>query len=468
MVFSSFAFLLLFPPAALAWAWMRQRGWHEASQWYLLLLSLGFYCWYGLYSLPFLAGSIVFNQVISKRIGRPDSARVSRRKWLIFGLTANLVFLSCFKYVNFFLSWLGPLAHFRFTVPDLRLPLGISFFTLNQIMYLVDCYEDLIPPSSLFDHAAFVSFFPSITSGPLMRSRAILAQFRDVRGISSEAVARGFVIFAMGLFKKCVLADSLARVADIPFSGGDVTRVDAWCGVVAYALQIYFDFCGYSEMALGVAKIMGIDIPVNFRSPYTSLSEIEFWQRWHISLSQFITTYLYTPIIRGFGGRATLAKSAVATMLAMTICGLWHGPAWTFVLWGMLHGVALAVNQFWRKKVKIPIPALFCWLMTFSFATFADIFFRAPSVPGALAVMRNLAAGQLGGSTLFPISPDGALYVIPAILAVPIAFLGPSAIDLMQSFTPTWRASLAYSAMVVTALVFLNSVSAKVFIYFAF
>jgi alginate O-acetyltransferase complex protein AlgI len=468
MVFSSFAFLALFPPAALAWGWMRQRGWHEASQWYLLLLSLGFYCWSGFYSLPFLAGSIIFNQAISKRIGGLDSVRQSRRKWLVFGLTANIAFLSCFKYVNFLLSWLGPLAHVRFMAPDLRLPLGISFFTLNQIMYLVDCYEGLITPISLFDHAAFVSFFPCITSGPLIRSRSILAQLSDVRGVSSEAVARGFVIFAMGLFKKCVLADSLARVADIPFSGGDVTRVDTWCGVVAYALQIYFDFCGYSEMALGVAKIMGIDIPVNFRSPYRSLSEIEFWQRWHISLSSFITTYLYTPIIRAFGGRATLGKSAVATMVAMTICGLWHGPAWTFVVWGMLHGAALAVNQFWRKKLRFRIPALLSWLMTFSFVTFAEIFFRAPSLPVAFTVIRNLWEDQISGSTLFPISSDGSLYLIPAILSVPIAFLGPSSIDLMQSFTPTWRASLAYSAMVVTALVFLNSVSAKVFIYFGF
>lgn len=469
MLFNSFAFLLLFPIAAILYGWLRGRGWRNASQMFLLALSMGFYCWGGFYSLPFLVGSIVFNWATSLKIGDRNTSRKARKAWLLTALTANIAFLSLFKYVNFFLSVFEPLFHAHFAIPEWRFPLGISFFTLTQVMYLVDCFEDLILPSSLFDHATFASFFPYISAGPLARARPMIKQLGEAfQPISSESVARGLLIFCMGLFKKTVLADSLVRIADPVFTTASMPRIDTWCGVLAYSLQLYFDFCGYSEMALGVAKMMGFEIPINFNAPFRSKSEIEFWQRWHISLSMFITTYLYTPIMRAFKGKATVGKAAIATIFAMTICGLWHGPAWTYVVWGLLHGLALAVNQLWRKKLKIPMPTWTAWLFTFTFINFADIFVRAPSMGVAYKVIRDLFVNASSTSLILPLMAERLIYLIPSLLALPIALLGPSSIELMQGFRPTLRNSFAYATVAVLALIFLNSVAAKTFIYIGF
>ena len=469
MLFNSFQFLFLFPFAALIYGWMRRQRWRYASQAFLLALSVGFYCWSGFYSLPFLCVSILFNWAIATKIGDRTKTRMVRKRWLVTALVANVAFLGSFKYVNLFLSLLSPLLHVSLAVPNWRFPLGISFFTLTQVMYLVDCFEDLLPPSNLFDHATFASFFPYVTAGPLARARPMLKQFREnFDTIPSESVARGLVIFTMGLFKKTVLADSLVKIVDPVFTSVQVSRIDTFCGVLAYTLQIYFDFCGYSEMALGIAKMLGFEIPINFNAPFESKSEIEFWQRWHISLSSFITTYLFTPIMRAFKGKATVGKAAIATILAMTISGLWHGPAWTYVAWGLLHGIALAVNQVWRKKLKIPMPALVGWLCTFIFLNFANIFFRAPSLGVAFMVIRDLFVNASDTRLLLPLTADKLLYLAPSLLALPLALLGPSSIELMQRFRPRFINSFAYAMLAVFALVFLNSVAAKAFIYIGF
>jgi alginate O-acetyltransferase complex protein AlgI len=469
VLFNSFTFLLCFPIAAAVYAFLRSQYRSAVSQAWLLVLSLAFYVYAKPGDVPFLLGSILFNWAISQRIaatdGSGDETRDVRKRWLIVGLCANILFLSCFKYVNFF---------FGAMAPNWGFPLGISFFTLTQVMYLVDCYEELIPANNLFDHATFVSFFPYVIAGPLTRARAIVPQLRGESGAPSwENVARGFALFCIGLFKKVVFADALSQLADAGFNApGEISSLEAWACVLAYTFQIYFDFSGYTDMARGIGRMLGFELPLNFNIPYISKSVIEFWQRWHMSLSGFITTYLYTPILRGFKGRATLAKSAVATIIAMSISGLWHGPAWTFVVWGLCHGVALATNQYWRKKIKIALPAGVGWLLTFSFVTLAEVFFRAANLPVAFQMFARLypAHGlhnELGLRHLI-VFTESFTCVVPSLLCVPFVFFGPSSQDFVERLKPALRYSLAYACLLTVALVFLNSVVAKEFIYFGF
>ena len=257
-------------------------------------------------------------------------------------------------------------------------------------MYLVDCYEGLSAAHGLFDHASFVAFFPYITSGPLTRSRHILPQVKKQRDVTAEEFSRGLFLLGSGFFKKVVIADSIGRYADAGFSNiGALTGIEAWISCVAYCLQIYFDFSGYSDMAVGAGRLLGFKIPINFNAPYRSTSISEFWQRWHITLSQFITTYLYTPLIRSMG-KVTLQTAVVATVLSMALAGLWHGPAWTFVIFGVIHGVALAVNQVWRKKIKLGIPPAIGWALTMAVVLVGFIAFRSPNPGAAMSMIRAL------------------------------------------------------------------------------
>ncbi len=478
MLFSSFAFLFLFPFAALIYALLRRNRNRLVSQAWLLAVSIAFYCYSALHQLPLLLGSILFNWAVGRQVGDADAPQETRHRWVVFGVVCNVLFLSTFKYINFFLSTARPLIGFQFALPNWSLPLGISFFTVTQIMYLVDCYEQVVPANNLFDHATFVSFFPYVIAGPLSRAKMMVEQFRSVTdAIPVEEVARGLALFILGFFKKTVLADSLAKLADSGVADpSSISTIDTWVAVLAYSLQIYFDFSGYSDMALGIARMLGFTIPINFEAPYKSRSIIEFWQRWHISLSRFITHYLYTPILRGFKGRATLAKSAVATILAMTISGLWHGPAWTFVVWGLLHGLALGTNQYWRKKWKIPIPSLASWALTFGFVVLAEVFFRAPTLHAALGTLARLlplqGIGPALATELIPHQRDSLMevmtYMIPSAAALPLALLGPSSNEIVDSFRPRYSNVFAYSGLALAALLFLNSVQARRFVYFGF
>jgi D-alanyl-lipoteichoic acid acyltransferase DltB (MBOAT superfamily) len=355
------------------------------------------------------------------------------------------------------------------------LPLGISFFTLTQIMYLVDCYEGLVEPSTLFDHASFVTFFPYVVAGPISRAKQMVQQFHQKAHApaTAEEVAQGFALFTLGLIKKTLFADSLVRLADTAFASPTTTSaLETWLSVLAYWMQLYFDFSGYSDMAVGAARMLGFTISFNFNAPYRSKSIIEFWQRWHISLSNFITTYLYTPILRAFKGRATLAKAAVASILAMTITGFWHGAGWTFGVFGLSHGVALALNQYSRKKFKLKVPPALGWLMTMAFVIFSFVLFRATDLHNAFQVFAALiprggfsAAKKLS----FVLSnPETAAYVLPALLSFPFAWFGPTSQEMAASLRPTVRTSVAYALLAFIALVLINSVIAKTFVYFGF
>jgi D-alanyl-lipoteichoic acid acyltransferase DltB (MBOAT superfamily) len=477
MLFNSFPFIFLFLPiVSVVYALARRYLGQRIAQAFLLTASFFFYGYARPSYVPLLAGSIFFNWAIASWMGSAQSgtsAAASRRKMLLWvGIAANIALLCSFKYVNFFLQCLAFLNAQRLNFPNWAFPLGISFFTLTQVMYLVDTYQGLNAPNTLFDHATLVSFFPYVSSGPIVRSRAIVPQFKNFTMPMGRLTlaCRGLYLFSLGLAKKVVLADSFARIADAGFGRAqDFSTFEAWVFSLSFTFQIYFDFSGYSDMAVATAWIIGIDIPQNFNAPYTAKSITEFWKRWHISLSHFITDYLYTPILRSMG-KATITTSVIAVLIAMAIAGLWHGPAWTFVIFGTLHGCALGANQVWRRR-KRKMPAWLGWLMTFVFVNISFVFFRSANVPSALHMLGAMLphANPFGSAALkgvLPITPY--LVLRPVAIGIVLAFFFKTSQQFAERFRPTHVTALVTATLFLVSVFFMNSTMAKEFVYFAF
>jgi alginate O-acetyltransferase complex protein AlgI len=474
MLFNSFPFLLAFLPLVVLSAIVARSLWGpKASQFVILLASLVFYGWFKPSNLWYLAASILGNFLLAQRIAAAEQPR--RKQLLITGLVLNIGYLCTFKYVNFLAANIPFLSLANLHLPNLAFPLGISFFTLLQVMYLVDCYEGLLPALNLFDHATFVAFFPYVISGPIARAKRMTHQFGNFGGepgTRSALIARGLYQFSIGLFKKVIFADAFASIANLGFgTGGRLTALEAWAFSLAYTFQIYFDFSGYSDMAIGAGMMLGVEIPRNFDAPFRSKSIIEFWQRWHITLSNFITTYLYTPILKSFP-KATLVTASLATLCAMAIAGLWHGPSWNFVLFGFLHGSALVINQYWRKKKLPKLPALASWLITFLFVNFAFIFFRSETIHGgtqmALSLV-NLASHPLGHEVFDAARGTftGRLGLAIAIGSV-LAFFGKASDQLAREFEPTYWSSFGVATAVVVCCLSLVFNTTQSFVYFKF
>ena len=473
MPLNSFGFLLAFLPAVLFLGTVvRDLRGPRVAQAVLLIASLAFYAMGGVRSLPLLLGSILFNWGISRLIAASARSAASRR-WLQVGLAGNLIFLAVFKYADLVAEALASQLGVPASAPHWGFPLGISFFTLTQIMYLVDCYERLMPASGLFDHATFVSFFPNVTAGPLVRARKYVSQLPDLFSPTNRdrRLAQGLSLVAIGLFKKLALADSFAFFANAGHSHvSALSTVEAWMASLAYTFEMYFDFSGYSDIAFGAARMLGIDIVRNFNAPYRAATISEFWQRWHISLSTFITTYLYTPMVKAMG-RPSVHTSAVATFVAMTIAGIWHGATWPYLLFYVMHGSALAGFQYW-KRLKKKLPRGAAILLTFNFANLAFVMFRSPDVHTALTFMSRLwpRSGGFETGTLLGSIASADLVVIawPVLIGGPLAFLGPTSDEIAERAMPSplHLAGIAFTALI--AMSFLASGAGGSFIYRAF
>ncbi|MDB5504771.1 MAG: alginate O-acetylation protein [Tardiphaga sp.] len=413
MLFSSFTFLFQFLPAtALAFAAARRHS-PRAGIMVLAGASLVFYgAWKPIYLVLFLA-SIGFN--FSLGLLMADPAR--RRAVGVFGVTFNLAALCYFKYTGFALNSIAALGGPQLPFDSVILPLGISFFTFQQIAYLVDVMRGAKVERDIVSYTLFVSFFPHLIAGPLVHHAEMIPQFKRVgAGRTAGMAARGVAIFVAGLFKKVVIADNLSQFVTPVFAhldaGGDVTAPWAWLATLGYTLQIYFDFSGYSDMALGLGLMFGIRLPVNFRSPYQATSIIEFWRRWHITLSRFLRDYLYIPL---GGNRHGEIRRYGNLLLTMLLGGLWHGAGWNFVVWGGLHGLYLSANHLWRGMASpangdwpTSLIKVARWATTFAAVVIAWVFFRADTIGGAWRML----AGLVGAA------PSGAAYVSPGILRV--------------------------------------------------
>ena len=471
MAFQSFAFILLFLPLVIiVYRTLASRFSTTAANAFLLLASAVFYIQSSLTNAILLAVSILFNAAIGKRIRSvPEN---SAWFWLVTGVSANIIFLCYFKYAAFLFTTAAPF----FGLPanwmgKVVFPLGISFFTIQQIIYLVDVYERLCEPNSIFDHSLIVSYFPYVSAGPITRIRDMVKQFHaPLNPAGGGDVAQGLLRFALGLFKKAVLADTIAIVVNAGFDQPDsLSIVEAWLTCFLYAIQLFLDFSGYCDMAIGIARMLGHVLPENFNNPLTATSLTEFWQLWHMTLTNFIANYLYTPIVRSWG-KVTRQKAMAATLLSMTIAGIWHGSGITFLIFGLIHGVGLATHQAW-KGAKKKMPNLAGTFLTLLLVCFAFLFFRSPDMTSAAKMLAAISGGQGFGSfsILTPaLKSNWRITALICAIGTLVAFMGPSSGQFAKTCHFTKPLAFAVAGALLVSLLFLNSIPEKGFIYVGF
>jgi alginate O-acetyltransferase complex protein AlgI len=395
MLFNSYPFILLFLPIALAGYFWAGRASNLAAVWWLALASLVFYSVSNWQFVPLLVGSIAFNYVIGWLLIAKQLRSTTRFVVLTVGVAGDLVMLGTFKYAGFFAANLNAMFSAGFIV-NIMLPVGISFYTFTQIAFLVDAYRGQVARYALPHYALFVTYFPHLIAGPILHHRDMIPQFESERSKHPDPhlILCGLIIFAIGLFKKTCLADGIQPLVAPAFGASTPSFDQAWIGALAYTFQLYFDFSGYSDMAIGISLMFGIFLPLNFNSPYKATSIIDFWRRWHMTLSQFLRDYLYIPL---GGNRHGRVLRYVNLMITMLLGGLWHGAAWTFVAWGALHGVYLCINHAWANYGPAIAPRFarlanaVAFVLTFAAVVVAWVFFRADSLSSAMFVLSRMA-----------------------------------------------------------------------------
>ncbi len=466
MLFNSYIFIFIFLPVTLVgFHLIGKRGHHRIAISWLVGASLFFYAWWNPAYLGLMLISILFNYAVGvSLLDRP------KRAILFFGVIINFCLLGYFKYANFFVDSLNVVTSSNIVLEKITLPIAISFFTFQQITYLVDAYRGETKEYNFLHYCLFVTFFPQLIAGPIVHHKEMLPQFAKdtLYKLKAEHFVVGMTIFLIGLFKKCILADGIAVHATPVFAaaelGMQVTFFEAWGGALAYTFQLYFDFSGYSEMALGLARMFGVRLPVNFLSPYKANNIIDFWKRWHITLSRFLRDYLYISL---GGNRKGPTKRYLNLMITMLLGGLWHGAGWTFLVWGGLHGFYLIINHGWHaikqrllgdRVARVTIlGGMVARMVTFIAIVVAWVVFRADSMHGALKVYEGMLGlngfslpVQLAGlvtvlQTTFPNidisanglgafgSPNGVLMILGLLLLV---WFAPNTIECMQRQKP--------------------------------
>jgi D-alanyl-lipoteichoic acid acyltransferase DltB (MBOAT superfamily) len=429
MLFNSYIFIFAFLPVVLVVFYTlghRRRSWALA---WLILASLVFYAWWRPLNVLLITPSILINYGVARGLVRwRDEKPVAARTLLLAGIVFNLCFLGYFKYLNFFKGTINDVFGANLILTQVILPLGISFITFQKIGFLIDLHAGRIDKVRFFDYALFVLFFPQLIAGPIVHYREMMPQFHATNcRFNSENAAVGLTLFFLGLFKKLVFADSLAAFVSPIYAhvaaGGSVALIDAWIAAMGFMLQVYFDFSGYSDMAIGLARLFGIKLPINFNSPLRASSIIEFWMRWHMTLTRFLTAYIFNPLVLHltrrraakrlppFGPRSVtlpgfLTLLMFPTVLTMFLSGLWHGAGYTFICWGLAHGLFLTINHAWRflrlriwpdtvSYTRVMEPVGF--LLTFFSVAFSMVLFRAPTLHSAFAIWVSML-GQHGVS----------------------------------------------------------------------
>lgn len=395
MLFNSYAFIFLFLPLTLFVFFRISRSSHRLAALWLAAASLFFYGWWNPKFALLLLASIAGNYAAGYVIGHARARQVAianRRRILTLAIATNLLLLAYFKYANFFISTVTEVIGGHAPMINVVLPLGISFFTFTQIAFLVDVHRGCAREYNLIHYLLFVTYFPHLIAGPVLHHKQMMPQFGFSRTYRPNVgnIALGLSVFAIGLFKKVILADQFALYANPVFDavggGAQPQLFEAWCGALAYTLQLYFDFSGYSDMAIGLSRMFNVVLPINFNSPYKAESIIDFWRRWHITLSTFLRDYLYIPL---GGNRRGPVRRYGNMMTTMLLGGLWHGANWTFVLWGGLHGVYLIINHAWiglstyLRLPDVPGARLLSRLLTFLAVVMAWVPFRANSIATA-------------------------------------------------------------------------------------
>ena len=491
MLFNSYEFIFVFLPITFfIYFYLNHKRLTEASKGFLVCSSLFFYSWWNVAYLPIILSSMVFNYVIGRSLNKTckdKSKGFSKKSILIFGIVFNLSLLGYFKYTDFLIENFNLAFSSDADLLHLALPLAISFFTFQQIAYLVDSYRQETKEYDFLNYALFVTFFPQLIAGPIVHHKEMMPQFAKTRNKvkNYRNIAMGLFIFSIGLFKKVVIADTFAVWATNGFDVATTLNLfEAWATSLSYTFQLYFDFSGYTDMAIGLALLFNIRLPVNFNSPYKATNIQDFWRRWHITLSRFLRDYVYIPLGGNRKGGFRTYNNLMATFV---LGGLWHGAAWTFVFWGFLHGLALIIQRLW-SKLGIKLWTWLAWLITFNFVNITWVFFRAKEWDDAVKVLSGMVGlsgvyiENLKLLDLIKLNPDTlkliplldgiaridlAIYIMIAILSVIILFFKNS-IELLANFeTSKFNLYLGLTAFLVSIL-FMNSIQETEFLYFDF
>jgi len=357
---------------------------------FLVFASLFFYSWWNISYLPLILSSMLFNYVIGNSLNENfKKVQLHKKSLLIFGITANLLLLGYFKYADFFILNINNIANSNIELLHLALPLAISFFTFQQIAYLVDSYRAETAEYDFLNYALFVTFFPQLIAGPIVHHKEMMPQFASKYNLvkNYKNIAIGIFVFSIGLFKKVVIADTFSLWAINGFDKAQTLNlIEAWATSLSYTFQLYFDFSGYTDMAIGAALLFNIKLPINFNSPYKAKDIQDFWRRWHITLSRFLRDYIYIPL---GGNRVSEFRVYGNLMITFILGGFWHGAGWTFIFWGFLHGGALVVYRVW-KSLGYTMNSILAWFITFNFINIAWIFFRAKEFDDAFKVLGGM------------------------------------------------------------------------------
>jgi len=475
MLFNSFIFIFIFFPVVITGYILlnRFRFFFYAKLW--LVLSSLLFCAYGSVSaIPVMLLSIIVNYLIGSFLRRhsidSDYKNTTVKIILSLGIFFNVSLLSVFKYADFFVLGINKIADTDIVLFRFIFPLAISFYTFQQIAYLVDSYRGKTKRESFLDYCLFVTFFPQLIAGPIVRHNQIMPQFihPEKKKVNYRNMSIGLYIFFIGLFKHVVIADSFSLWANQGFNAVEaLTFLEAWTTSLSYTFQLYFDFSAYTDMAIGIAYFFNIKLPFNFNSPYKAVNIQLFWRRWHITLSKFLQDYIYIPL---GGNRKSEYKLYRNILITFVIGGIWHGTGWTFFLWGVMHGIAAIIFRLWQK-LNIPIPNLLAGFITFNFVNIAWVFFRAKDISNALNVLKGMFGLTLfSGFSVFKCigTMDSAMGLVIAILSIIGVFFMKNTNTIPERFKLN-RLTLFYILIVIfISLLYLNSSVSKEFIYFDF
>ncbi len=466
MLFNSYIYIFIFLPLTFfIYFYLNTKRLTEASRVFLVFSSLVFYSWWNILYLPILFSSLLFNYAIGNALSqqiKKSRNTFSKKSILIFGICANMVLLGYFKYADFFIENFNFVFDRNVDLLHLALPLAISFFTFQQIAYLVDSYRKETKEYNFLNYAVFVTFFPQLIAGPIVHHKEMMPQFANTRNkvMNYKNIAMGLSIFTIGLFKKVVIADTFAIWATAGFDNSiTLNFLEAWATSLSYTFQLYFDFSGYTDMAMGAALLFNIKLPINFNSPYKAKNIQDFWRRWHITLSRFLKDYIYIPL---GGNRKGNFKTYNNLMITFILGGIWHGAGWTFIFWGFLHGFALVIYKVW-SKLGLKVWACIAWFITFNFINIAWVFFRAKEWDDAMKVLIGMFG--LNGMELTSCCSDKMVYPM-IMLSLLVVVWAKNSNEILLIIKPTKWYGMTIGLLFAISVLAMTRVSE--FLYFNF
>lgn len=498
MLFNSWQFLFVFLPISFfVYFFLNARGLFAAGKVFLVGCSLFFYAYWDVSYLPIIVTSLFFNYAVGTGLtqAHPENLKktnikrheLNRKVVLIIGILSNVLLLGYYKYYDFFITNINVLIGSSYDIKHIILPLGISFFTFQQIAYLVDSYNGETSEYNFVNYALFVTFFPQLIAGPIVHHHEMMSQFNSKwrMSVRYSYISRGLFIFAIGLFKKVVIADSFSFWANNWFDGnGSLSFFEGWAASLSYTFQLYYDFSGYCDMAIGLGLLFNIKLPLNFYSPYKSLDIQDFWRRWHITLGRFLRDYIYIPL---GGSKNKLPITCCNLFITFLIGGLWHGASWMFVIWGAMHGGALIVHRLWRE-LGFSMPKWIAWFTTFLFVNITWVFFRAHDLSQAKRVLSamvdvssiyssadliptsSLAWAGTFSDYLVNIMPASLISILPVYIAIMASFaliFCNNSIQLSDGKVTRIKAYLG-ALLFAVAICFSLGSKSSVFLYFNF